>query len=146
MPALRIPRLKSFITPFVIGVFGPILLGQALAMNLGVRCQADPDSVFQAVRESAQAMPHWRSIRVVEGQRAVKAMVLNWRNYAVPVVIQVQSNLQDDSKDIVEVHVLWEQTMDPVNYPDLTLFMETFWETQELLKLNCVDHGTDVGL
>lgn len=42
--------------------------------------------------------------------------------------------------------MLWEQTMDPVNYPDVTLFMDTFWEQQKALGLNCVDAGTDVGL
>jgi hypothetical protein len=125
---------------------GSTFLVEALAMNLGVRCHADPDSVFQAVRESAQAMPQWRSVRIVEGHRAVKAIVLNWRNYGVPVLIQVQTKGQEDSRDIVEVHMLWEQTMDPVNYPDVLLFMDTFWEQQKALELNCIDAGTDVGL
>jgi hypothetical protein len=131
--------------PFVFFI-GATLSGEGLAMNLGVRCHADPDSVFQAVRESAQAMTQWRSVRVVEGQRAVKAMVLNRRNYGVPVVIQVQTKSQEDSKDVVEVHVFWEQTMDPVNYPDMILFMDTFWEKQKALSLKCVDGGTDIGL
>lgn len=115
-------------------------------MNLGVRCHADPDSVFQAVRESAQAMRQWRSIRVMKDQRALKAIVLNWRNYGVPVVIQVQSTSQDEPNGSVEVHMLWEKTMDPVNYPDVLLFMDTFWERQKALELNCIDAGTDVGL
>jgi len=67
-------------------------------------------------------------------------------NYAVPVVIQVQTKSQEDSKNIVEVHMLWEQTMDPVNYPDVTPVMDTFWEQQKARGLNCVDCGTDVGL
>ena len=117
-----------------------------MAMDLIARCQADPDSVFHAVRESAQAMPQWRSFRVVEDQRAVKAMVKNLRNYPVPVVIQVQTLSQESAKDIVEVHVRWEQTMDPVNYPDMFDFIDTFWEQQKVLGLNCVDGGTDVGL
>ena len=91
-------------------------------------------------------MPQWRSVRIVEDQRTVKAMVKNLRNYAVPVVIQVQVKSQKDANDIVEVHVLWEQTMDPVNYPDMFPFIDTFWEQQKALGLNCVDAGTDVGL
>ncbi len=146
MSEIRFYMFKFFTILFVINALGPKFSGEALGMNLGVRCQADPDMVFQAVRESAQAMPQWKSIRVVEDQRAVKAMVKNLRNYSVPVVIQVQTKSQEDAKDIVEVHVLWEQTMDPVNYPDVTLFMDTFWEEQKALELNCVDDGTDVGL
>jgi hypothetical protein len=73
-------------------------------------------------------------------------IVLNWRNYPVPVFIQIRNTPQGESKDIVEVHMLWELTMDPVNYPDVTLFMDTFWEQQKALGLNCVDGGTDVGL
>jgi len=131
---------------FIICFIGATFSGEVLAMNLGVRCHAHPDSIFQAVRESVQAMSQWRSVRIIESQRAVKAIVLNWRNYAVPVVIQVQTKPQEDSKDVVEVHVLWEQTMDPVNYPDMILFTDTFWERQKALKLNCIDAGTDVGL
>ena len=117
-----------------------------MAMDLIARCQADPDKVFHAVRESAAAMPQWRSFRVVEDQRAVKAMVKNLRNYPVPVVIQVQTMSQEGAEDIAEVHVRWEQTMDPVNYPDMFDFIDLFWEQQKVLGLNCVDAGTDVGL
>lgn len=137
----------GFFTSFLFtGFIGATFSGKALGMNLGVQCPADPETVFQAVKETAQAMPQWRSIRIVEGQRAVKAMVLNWRNYAVPVVIQVQAKSQEDAKDVVEIHVEWEQTMDPINYPDVTLFKDTFWEQQKAFGLNCVDAGTDVGL
>ena len=146
MSNLRSYRLISFTFLFVIYILGHTFSKETLAMNLGVRCHADPNSVFQAVWESAQAMPQWRSVRILEQHRTVKAMVRNWRNYAVPVVIQVQTKPQKDSKDIVEVHVLWEQTMDPVNYPDMIPFMETFWEHQKLLSLNCADNGTDIGL
>lgn len=147
MPSYQIHYLRFFtqmlLLPLLIGAF---FLGEALAMNLGVRCDADPDTVFQTVKESAQAMPKWRSVQIVEEKRAVKAMVLNWRNYAVPVIIQVKTKPQGDSKDMVEVHVLWEQTMDPVNYPDMFMFIDTFWEQQKVLGLNCVDGGTDIGL
>ena len=134
---------KSLLLTLLIGA---IFSGEALAMDLIAQCQADPDKVFHAVRESAQAMPQWRSFRVVKDQRAVKAMVKNLRNYPVPVVIQVQTKSLKDSQEIAEVHVRWEQTMDPVNYPDMFDFIDTFWEQQKVLGLNCVDGGTDVGL
>ena len=146
MTTPRFNWVKFLIFLFVISVLVSALSGEALAMDLIARCQADPDAVFHAVRESAAAMPQWRSFRVVEDQRAVKAMVKNLRNYPVPVVIQVQTISQDGVKDIVEVHVRWEQTMDPVNYPDMFDFIDTFWDQQKVLGLNCVDGGTDVGL
>ena len=118
--------------------------GVSLAMNLGVRCQADPDFVFLAVKIAAQAMPQWRSVRIIEDKRVVKAVVLNQRNFGVPILIQVQP--QDEPHGSVEVHVYWEQTMDPVNYPDLLVFMDAFWEQQKASGLNCIDAGTDVGL
>ena len=80
-------------------------------------------------------MPQWRSFRVVEEQRAVKAMVKNLRNYPVPVVIQVQTMSQEGAKDIAEVHVRWEQTMDPVNYPDMFDFIAMFWEATKSSRL-----------
>ena len=139
------PRF-GFISLFLLLFMSSILASETLGMNIGVRCQAEPDTVYQAVKESVQTMSQWRSVRYVDDQRAVKAMVKNLRNYPVPVVIQVQTTQLEDSKEVVEVHIQWEQTMDPVNYPDMFFFMDTFWEKQKALGLNCVDGGTDVGL
>ena len=44
---------------------------------------------------------------------------------------------------MVAVHRLWEQTMDPVHCPDVTLFMDTFLEQQMTLVLNRVDAETE---
>lgn len=146
MPLYKLHRLFRHPILLMPGILATVFSSPSVALDLGVRCQANPDSVFQVVREAALAMPQWRSIRVVEGQRAVKAIVLNLKNYGVPVVIQVQSNSEDGTNRTSEVHMFWEQTMDPVNYPDVLLFMDSFWERQKALGLNCINTGTDVGL
>ena len=118
----------------------------ARALDLGYACRADADAVFGVASEAAQVMPHWRSIRVVDRDRTVKAVVRGWRNIAVPVWIQVRASRPGESDAQSELHVLWEQSMEPLNDPDLTPFFERFDERQRAQGLDCVGIGTDVGL
>ena len=125
---------KIFSIGFCLLLFmSAIWTSETRAMSIIARCQADPETVFQTVKESTQAMDQWRSVRYVDDQRAVKAMVRNWRNYAVPVVIQVQTSPREDLNNVAELHIYWEQTMDPVNYPDMFFFMDTFWNSKRRL-------------
>ena len=146
---LSVFKIHLLSLPIVFLLWNTMGLGfsdPAAAMDLIAACESSPDEVFPAVRESVKEMSRWRSIRVVEKEHAVKAMVFNLRNYPVPVVIQVQPLNLEDSRKGSQIHIRWEQTMDPVNYPDMFQFLDAFWAQQKALGLNCVDGGTDVGL
>ena len=136
----------------LITAFSLLLLTAAMSMtpvhalDIGYACQADANAVFHVATEAAQDMPHWRSIRVVDRERIVRAVVRSWRNIAVPIWIQVRVPTPGESDAQSELHVMWEQSMEPLNYPDLISFMETFGERQQTEGLDCTSIGTDVGL
>ena len=117
----------------------------ASALDLGLRCRADPDAVFQAATLAAQSMPNWRAIRVIPQHRTIKVVVRSWRNFSVPVWIQVRRGTETGTQSNTKLHLMWEQSMEPLNYPDVMLFMDAFREQQEALGLECVGMGTDIG-
>ena len=116
------------------------------AMDLGLRCQAPPDAVFRAATETVREMVGWRSIHVVEEQRTIKAVVRTWRSFGVPIWIQIRPHLHVGGTDGSELHILWEQRMDPLSYPDVIVFMDAFGERQKTLNLDCRASSADIGL
>ena len=122
------------------------LVNPAFSLDLGYHCQAPPDIVFGAVRKAAQETPGWRSVQIIDEHLTIKSVVRNWRNFGVPIWIKVRGS---KSKETIqahsELHIVWEQAMEPLNYPDLVPFLATFQKNQERLKLNCVGAGTDIG-
>lgn len=44
-----------------------------------------------------------------------------------------------------ELRLSFEQSMRPLNYPDLRAFMEDFERKQKDRSLHCVSRGTDIG-
>ena len=128
--------------PFLAG----LSMSPAHALDVGYACQADANTVFEVATSAAQDMPWWRSVRVVDRERTIRAVVRGWRNIAVPIWIQVSAPTPGESDAQSELHVMWEQSMEPLNYPDLISFMETFGERQQTEGLDCTGMGTDVGL
>lgn len=118
----------------------------AQALDLGYACRADADRVFVLVHETVRDMTRWRAVRVDARERTIKAVLRGWRNIALPVWIQVREAQPDVSGAQSELHVMWEQAMEPLNYPDLISFTERFEERQRTLGLDCADLGTDIGL
>lgn len=123
-----------------LAIFLALAPSSAEAQEVAYACGADADAVFGVTREAAEAMPDWRSLRVVDRDRTVRAVVRGRRNIAVPVWLQVR-----ESEARSELHVMWEQSMEPLNYPDLIPFLDVFDERQEARGLACVPIGTDIG-
>ena len=136
-------RFKLFVAALTLILACP---PSAVALDLGLRCRADPDAVFQAATLAAQSIPDWRAIRVIPQHRTIKAVVRNWRNFSVPVWIEVRGGVDAGTQANTELHLMWEQSMEPLNYPDVVLFMDAFREQQEALGLDCMGIGTDIGL
>lgn len=118
----------------------------ARALDLGYACRADADRVFVLVRETVRDMTRWRAIRIMARERTVRAVVRGWRNIAVPVWIRVREAHPGSPDARSELHVMWEQSMEPLNHPDLIPFFEGFDERQGAHGLDCVGIGTDIGL
>lgn len=130
------------------GTIGIIALGPnpALGLDVSYECHAAPDSVFHGASVAVNEMTDWRSIRMMDRERTIKAVVRNWRNFGVPIWIQVRPSNLENPTDQSELHLLWEQAMEPLNYPDLYPFLTTFERQQQTLGLNCVWTGTNIGL
>ncbi len=151
--ALRKPLLIFRERPF--GLVSVILLSfllgglgatPVLALDLTYRCRADPDTVFRVVSQIAKGMTDWRSLHTTKSQRTMRAVVRNWRNFSVPVWVEVRPVAEEDPGMVTELHVLWEQGMEPLNYPDLNPFITVFVRQQDTLELGCKRTGIDVGL
>lgn len=127
-------------------VTASVFLASALAMDIGLRCQAPPDAVFDAATETVREMLDWRSVRVVDQQRTIKAVVRNRRSFGLPIWIQIRPRMHASGAQGSELHILWEQRMDPLSYPDVILFMDAFGERQKSLGLDCRATWTDIGL
>ena len=138
--ALRLLTALLLLTAYV-----GIPTGSASALDVSYRCKAEAGNVFVVAKETVWEMSAWRSIRIVDHERTIKAVVRNWRNFAVPVWIQVRASLSGASDEGTEVHLLWEQGMEPLNYPDVIPFLEAFGERQKTLGLECIGTGTDIG-
>ena len=118
----------------------------ANAITLKYRCRARPDAVFQMTSETVQAMNSWPWAEIIESERTIKTIVRNWRNFRIPVWIQVKSLDPEKVPIHTNLNIQWEQTLDPLNYPDLFDFLEAFDERQRKKKLGCERSGTDIGL
>lgn len=118
----------------------------AHASTLEYRCRAMPDAVFQKARETVQEMDRWPWAKIIESERTIKTFVRNWRNFGIPVWIQVHALEAEKDSNQTELDIKWEQTLDPLNYPDLFDFLEAFDDGQRKEKLGCYRSGTDIGL
>ena len=118
----------------------------AHASTLEYGCRATPDAVFQLARETVREMNRWPWAKIIESERTIKTFVRNWRNFGIPVWIKVHA--LEDKKDSTqtELNIQWEQTLDPLNYPDLFDFLVAFNDGQRKKKLGCHRSGTDIGL
>ena len=118
----------------------------ANALTLEYQCRGNPDAVFRMASETVKKMNSWPWVEVIESERTIKTVVRNWRNFGIPVWIQV--NGLEDKKDSIQakLNIQWEQTLDPLNYPDLFDFLENFDEGQRKKELGCERTGTDIGL
>ncbi len=143
----RLPYLSRIIFSAV--VVGLIVGGWSIsahALTLEYRCQATPDAVFQIVRETVKEMNRWPWVKIIESKRTIKTFVRNRRNFGVPVWIQVQGLETEKDSTRTELAIQWEQTLDPLNYPDLFDFLEAFDDDQRKKQLGCQRSGTDIGL
>ena len=116
------------------------------ALTLEYRCRGTPDAVFQIVSETVQAMNRWPWVEIIKSERTIKTVVRNWRNFGIPVWIQVKGIETEKDPSHTQLNIQWEQTLDPLNYPDLFDFLEAFDEGQRKKKLGCERSGTDIGL
>ncbi len=139
-PIKRFACLLVLVLPWGLGVL------PAQALDLRYRCQEAQEVVFGAAREAVQEMTAWRSIRIVEPKRTIRAVVPSWRNLRVPVWIQILPVAEKESNGRTELHVRWEQGMAPLNYPDLFPFFEAFWKKHDQLGLHCIRAETGIGL
>ncbi len=134
--------LSTVVVALIVGVCSI----SANALTLEYRCRATPDAVFRIVSETVQEMNRWPWAEIIESERTIKTFVRNWRNFGIPVWIQVHA-LEDKTESTqTELDILWEQTLDPLNYPDLFDFLEAFDDGQRKKKLGCHRSGTDIGL
>ena len=118
----------------------------AHALTLQYRCRATPDAVFQIASKTVQEMDRWPWVKIIESERTIKTFVRNWRNFGIPVWIQVYALEDKTDSPRTELDIQWEQTLDPLNYPDLFDFLEVFDDGQRKKKLGCRRSGTDIGL
>ncbi len=148
-------RLHRYCLPFssriiISMVVVALIVGEcsisANALTLEYRCRATPDAVFRTASETVQVMNRWPWAKIIESDRTIKTFVRNWRNFSIPVWIQVHT-LEDKTESIkTALDIQWEQTLDPLNYPDLFDFLEAFDDGQRKKKLGCLRSGTDIGL
>lgn len=127
-------------------VTASVFPASALAMDIGLRCQAPPDAVFDAATKTVREMRDWRSVRIVSQQRTIKGVVRNWRSFVVPLWIQIRPRRLASGAQGSELHILWEQRMAPLSYPEVFVFMEAFGAWQKSRGLDCRATGTDIGL
>jgi hypothetical protein len=142
---IRFRRLHRVGTLVGLILVVPLAKSPALALDVGYRCEATPAAVFRLATQTAQAMPAWRSVRILHTQWTIKAVVRNWRNLGVPMWIQVHPAAESTSNGQSELHLLWEQSMEPLNAPDLNTFVAVFGREQRALGLGCSWTGTEIG-
>ncbi len=118
----------------------------ANALTLKYRCRAAPDAVFQVARETVREMNRWPWAKIIESERTIKTFVRNWRNFGIPVWIQVHTSDNKKDSSQTELDIQWEHTLDPLNFPDLFDFLEAFDDGQRNKQLGCQRSGTDIGL
>lgn len=63
----------------------------ANALTLEYRCRATPDAVFRIASETVREMNRWPWAKIIESERTIKTFFRNWRNFGVPVWIQVHA-------------------------------------------------------
>ena len=142
---LRFPSRIIFSTVVVALIVGEWSIS-ANALTLEYRCQATPDAVFRIASETVRGMNRWPWAEIIESKRTIKTFVRNWRNFGIPVWIQVHALEAEKDSNQTELNIQWEQTLDPLNYPDLFDFLEVFDDGQRKEKLGCHRSGTDIGL
>jgi hypothetical protein len=113
---------------------------ETLALDYVYHCDADSVAVFQAAADAARKMKNWRSVRIVQRELTIKAILPNVRTFPTPIWIQVHPQNAGS-----ELRLSFEQSMRPLAEPDLRAFMEDFERKQKDRSLHCVSRGTDIG-
>ena len=155
-PHIRYNKLRVMPIPFKLWKLSAMFLVELLliiafggfsvfALDLGYSCQAHPSAVFDTISQTTKEMKDWRSIRRVSDEYTIKAVVRNWRNLAVPIWVTVRLSPTGEHESNSEMHILWEQSMEPLNYPDMYTFLNIFQLRQQDADLHCVWIGSDVG-
>lgn len=103
-------------------------------------CDGTPDAVFQTATDAAREMKNWRSLDVIPRERTIKAVAPNIRT--LPTLLWIRVNPQDSGS---ELRLSFEQSMRPLNEPDLGAFIKDFDRKQTDRHLQCVSRGTDIG-
>ena len=113
---------------------------ETLALDYVYHCDADSVAVFQAAADSAQKMKNWRSVRIVQRELTIKAIVPNVRTFPTPIWIQVHPQNAGS-----ELRLSFEQTMRPLAEPDLRAFQKDFDRKRADQHLRCDPRGTGIG-